>query len=109
MLGLPASSALGAKPLILAQSASTTSAASYIPPALIFILCVVAAIGVILLLPGRLEGPLRKIGGVVLLAAGLVFAALVAKTAGGMGVYFWLFAAIALAGAIRVVTHRKPV
>jgi NADH-quinone oxidoreductase subunit J len=109
MLGLPASSALGAKLPILAQSASTAAAASYIPPALLFILCAVAAIGVILLLPGRLEGPLQKIGGVVLLAAGLVFAALVAKTAGGMDVYFWLFAAIAIIGAIRVITHAKPV
>ena len=107
MLGLPASSGFGANHLILAQTAA--SPASYIPPALIFVLCVVAAIGVILLLPGRLEGPLRKIGGVVLLAAGLVFAALVAKTAGGMDVYFWLFAAIAIIGAIRVVTHPKPV
>jgi NADH-quinone oxidoreductase subunit J len=105
MLGLPASSGFGAKPLhLLAQSAS-----SYLPPALIFILCAVAAIGVILLLPGRMEGPLRKIGAVVLLAAGLVFAALVAKTAGGMSVYFWLFAAIAVIGAVRVVTHTKPV
>jgi len=104
MLGLPASSGFGANPpLPLAQSAS------YLPPALIFILCAVAAIGVILLLPGRMEGPLRKIGAVVLLAAALVFAALVAKTAGGMNVYFWLFAAIAVAGAVRVITHPKPV
>jgi NADH-quinone oxidoreductase subunit J len=46
---------------------------------------------------------------VVLLAAGLVFAALVAKTAGGMDVYFWLFAAIAVIGAVRVITHPRPV
>jgi NADH-quinone oxidoreductase subunit J len=104
MLGLPASSGFGANPLLpLAQSAS------YLPPALIFILCAVAAIGVILLLPGRMEGPLRKIGAVVLLAAGLVFAALVAKTAGGMNVYFWIFAAIAIVGAVRVITHPRPV
>ncbi len=105
MLGLPASSGFGANPLL----AAAQSAASDLPPALIFILCAVAAIGVILLLPGRMEGPLRKIGAVVLLAAGLVFAALVAKTAGGMNVYFWIFAAIAVVGAIRVITHPKPV
>ncbi|MEA2709788.1 MAG: NADH-quinone oxidoreductase subunit [Phycisphaerales bacterium] len=103
MLGLPASSGFGANPLPLAQSAS------YIPPALLFVLAVVAAIGLILLLPGRMEGPLRKIGAIVLLAAGLVFAALVAKTAGGMDVYFWVFAAIAVLGAVRVITHSKPV
>ncbi|MEA2734429.1 MAG: NADH-quinone oxidoreductase subunit, partial [Humisphaera sp.] len=103
MLGLPASSGFGANPLLLAQSAS------YIPPALLFVLAFVAAIGLILLLPGRMEGPLRKIGAIVLLAAGLVFAALVAKTAGGMDVYFWVFAAIAVLGAVRVITHPKPV
>ena len=104
MLGLPASSGFGAKTLLLAQSSS-----NLVEPALIFILCAIAAIGVILLLPGRMEGPLRKIGAVVLLAAGLVFAALVAKTAGAMNVYFWIFAAIAVVGAIRVITHPKPV
>ena len=107
MLGLPASSGFGANPLLLLLAQA--SPASYIPPALLFVLCLVAAIGVILLLPGRMEGPLRKIGAVVLLAAGLVFAALVAKTAGGMGIYFWVFAAIALLGAVRVITHPKPV
>lgn len=80
-----------------------------IPPALLIVLMIVGAIGLILLLPGRAEGALRKIGAVVLLAAGLIFAALLVKTAGGMGAYFWIFSAIAILGAIRVVTHPKPV
>jgi NADH-quinone oxidoreductase subunit J len=29
--------------------------------------------------------------------------------AGGMGVYFWIFSAIAILGAIRVITHPQPV
>ena len=109
MLGLPASSGFGAntQPSLLLLLAQTSP--SYIPPALLFVLVLVAAIGVILLLPGRIEAPLRKIGGVVLLAAGAVFAAVVGRTAGGMGVYFWLFAAIAVAAAIRVITHPRPV
>ena len=90
-------------------AADVSSAAYPIHPTLLFVLCAIAAIGVILLLPGRMEGPLRKIGAVVLLAAALVFAALVAKTAGGMNVYFWIFAAIAVVGAVRVITHPKPV
>jgi NADH-quinone oxidoreductase subunit J len=114
MLGLPVSSAFGAKPVCwLAQSsaasASTSAPSAYIPPALLFVLALVAAIGVILLLPGRMEPPLRKIGAVVLWAAGLIFAALLAKAAGGMGAYFWIFSAIAVVGAIRVITHPKPV
>jgi NADH-quinone oxidoreductase subunit J len=87
-------------------------AASVVPPVLILVLCAVAGIGTVLLLPGRKDAPLRKIGGAVTLAAGLILAALLVRGAaesGGMGVYFWLFSAIALAGAIRVVTHPRPV
>jgi NADH-quinone oxidoreductase subunit J len=29
--------------------------------------------------------------------------------AGGVGIYFWIFAFIAIAGAVRVITHTKPV
>jgi NADH-quinone oxidoreductase subunit J len=54
---------------------------------------------------------MRRIGGVVLLAAGLVLMAMLvrqaAQTAGD--VYFWIFSAIAVVGAVRVITHEKPV
>jgi len=83
-------------------------------PAAILALCVVGGVGTVFLLPSRREAPLRKIGGVVLLAAGLIFAALLVRwtagsAAGGMGPYFWIFSAIAIFGAIRVITHTKPV
>ena len=110
MLGLPASTALpGANfplPILLAQAPSDVA---YLPPALIVVLALVGAVGVILLLPGRMDAPLRKIGGVVLLATALVLGAWLAKSAGGMGAYFWIFAAIAVVGAMRVITHPKPV
>jgi NADH-quinone oxidoreductase subunit J len=109
MLGLPASSGSGATHAIL-PFLPVAQSAPVIPPALIFVLAAVGAIGLMLLLPGRMEAPLRRIGGVILLAAGLVFGAVVARTAaGGMGVYFWIFAAIAVLGAARVITHPKPV
>lgn len=83
-----------------------------IPPLAILVLCVAAGIGTILLLPGRRETSFRKIGGVVLLAVMLILAALVARqgaihTSGD--VYFWIFSAIAVIGAVRVITHPKPV
>ncbi|MDQ3440620.1 MAG: NADH-quinone oxidoreductase subunit J, partial [Planctomycetota bacterium] len=87
-------------------------AAAVLPPVLILVLCVVAAIGTLLLLPSRNEAALRKIGGAVILAAGLILVALLVRAAagtGGMGVYFWIFAAIALLSALRVITHPKPV
>ena len=87
-------------------------AAAVLPPVLILVLCLVAGIGTLLLLPSRKEAALRKIGGAVILAAGLILVALLVRAAagtGGMGVYFWIFAAVALLSALRVVTHPKPV
>lgn len=92
----------------LAEAASTV-----IPPVLIVLLCAVAGIGTVLLLPSRREGPVRKIGGAIVVVAGAIFAATLIRLAVGrndpMGVYFWIFAALALLGALRVVTHRRPV
>jgi NADH-quinone oxidoreductase subunit J len=111
MAGLPL-------PLLLAQTSAPASnaAATVVPiaPVLILILCVVAGVATVLLLPSRREAPLRKIGGVLLLAAGLITAAVLIRSAaysiaGGLGAYFWIFSAIALFGAIRVITHSRPV
>jgi NADH-quinone oxidoreductase subunit J len=104
----------------LAQ-APTTSPASVdhpgtpLAPVVLMILCAAAGVATVMLLPSRREAPLRKVGAVVLLAVGLIFAALLVRwTAGsasgsGMGAYFWIFSAVALVGALRVVTHTKPV
>jgi NADH-quinone oxidoreductase subunit J len=89
------------------------ASASAISPVLIVVLCAVAGVGTVLLLPARREATLRKIGGAVVLLAAAIFAStLIRYTAQAndpMGVYFWTFAAIAIFGALRVVTHRRPV
>lgn len=89
------------------------ASASAISPVLIVVLCAVAGVGTVLLLPARREATLRKIGGAVVLLAAAIFAStLIRYTAQAndpMGVYFWIFAAIAIFGALRVVTHRRPV
>jgi NADH-quinone oxidoreductase subunit J len=90
-------------------------AGNFLPPVLILLMCVVAGVGTVLLLPSRRETPVRKIGGAVVLAAALVFAALLIRAAAqvkggsGLSLYFWIFSAIALGGALRVVTHTRPV
>src|SRR5829696_3568275 len=101
---------------ILQPIAQGSPASTSVPisPAVILILCVIAGVGTVLLLPGRRETPIRAIGGIVLLAAGLIFSAMLIRwTAGhprgGMGLYFWLFSAIAIVGALRVITHPRPV
>src|SRR5437762_1754512 len=83
-------------------------------PVLLMVLCAVAGVGTVLLLPSRREAPLSKIGAVILLSAGLIFAAILVRFsagsgAGGMGAYFWIFSAIAIVGAVRVVSHPRPV
>jgi NADH-quinone oxidoreductase subunit J len=91
-----------------------TSGAPPLAPLAVLVLCVFAGIGTFLLLPSQREAPVRKVGAAVLIAVGLIVAALLVRwtagsAAGGMGVYFWIFATIALVGAIRVITHTKPV
>jgi NADH-quinone oxidoreductase subunit J len=85
-----------------------------IAPVLILVLCALAGIGTVLLLPGRREAAFRRIGGVILMAAGLIFFASLPRLAFGAdhvlaSVYFWIFATIAIFGALRVVTHPRPV
>src|SRR5947209_9603130 len=82
----------------------------YIEPAIIITLCVLAGIGTVLLLPSKLESAFRGIGGTLMLAAVVILAALgIQRSPHHMGVYFWIFSLIALAVAVRVVTHSKPV
>src|SRR5947209_9657139 len=94
-------------------------AAAVLNPVVILVLCVGAGVATVLMLPGRRETPWAKIGAVVGLAVGLIFVALLVRYAaspasgsgggGGMGAYFWIFSAIAVVAALRVVTHPRPV
>lgn len=110
-------------PSVLADTVTGESAVSQaivphgpVAPALILILCVVAGLGTWLLLPGKTEVTVRRIGGAVVALAGLVFAMLLIRWtatlptgAENMGVYFWIFSAAAIFASVRVVTHTKPV
>src|SRR5947207_1273185 len=96
------------------QFLSAAGAQNALSPVLILVLCVIAGAATVLLLPGNREATFRKVGGAVLLAVGLIFAAMLIHYTGGlkmggMSVFFWLFSAIAIAGAVRVVTHPRPV
>jgi NADH-quinone oxidoreductase subunit J len=91
-----------------------TASALPLAPMAVLGLCVLAGLGTVLLLPGHRDASFRKLGGVILLAAVLIFFALLVRRVGGantgaVGPYFWIFSAIALLGAIRVITHTKPV
>src|SRR4051812_43379291 len=99
-------------PFALAEAAPP--AANVLAPVLVIVLCAIAGIGTLLLLPSRREATLRKIGGAVVLVAFLILTALLIHHAnslgrGHMSVYFWVFSAIAIAGGLRVITHPRPV
>lgn len=88
--------------------------ASVIPPLLILVLCVIAGVGTLYLLPSHRDTSSRVVGGVLLTAGLLILmAAAIHATVGAptsiTDIYFWLFSAIAVIGAIRVVTHPRPV
>jgi NADH-quinone oxidoreductase subunit J len=96
----------------LAFLADAGSATYLVQPMLILILCVVGGIGTVLLLPGPKQSP--KIGGPLLTLAGLalalfLFGAEAGHVSSDTGPYFWIFSAIAIVGAIRVITHPRPV
>ncbi len=99
----------------LASARGVLAVTSLVPPLAVIALCVVAAIGTILMLPGGRPKAWRVLGGVIAAAAGLTFLALLAKIGsdaqalGQVSPYFWLFAAISVVSAIRVITHDRPV
>lgn len=86
-------------------------------PLVVAVLCAVAGIGTVLLMPSRREAAFRRLGGIILLASLAIFAAMlirvsfgsVTEKTEGVRPYFWFFSAVALIGAIRVVTHQRPV
>jgi len=89
--------------------------AQVLEPTAILALVVTAAIGTIFLLPSHYHPHWRKIGGVILLAAGIGFLLMVLRYTADVkqvdlhSIYFWIFSAIALFSAARVITHRQPV
>ncbi len=96
------------------SAVGSATAGAIVSPLVILVLCVVAGIGTVMLLPaGGKEAPVRKFGAVILIAAGLILAALLVRVSGGelgnSSVYFWIFSAVAIVGAIRVITHQRPV
>src|SRR6476469_3075965 len=103
--------AVSAGPLALADAPVSTPLLHWL---LILLLCVVAGVGTVLLLPGKREQALRKVGGALIVICGLVLAGLLFYATFGSPsqsahYWFWPFAAIAIVGAVRVITHPRPV
>ena len=79
-------------------------------PGLILLLCILAGLGTVMLLPGRFSVAWRRLGGLLALVAGVsLFLAFGVAADTRPAIYFWIFSAIALVGSIRVITHPQPV
>ena len=118
-----AATVLSSVPPVIPPVVPTTNLAEpVVDPAVIFICCVVAAVGTALLLPMKHKlGPvMTKVGGLTVLVALAVLVgnvlAYAANTVGAgffgfgaMGPYFWIFSVLAIAASVRVITHPRPV
>lgn len=86
----------------------------FISPIVLYLVCVLGAAGMALALPRR-GSKLVPVGMVLLAGAvGLAAVSLGSRVgwtggAGGPGVFFYLFAAIALGSSVRMITHPRPV
>lgn len=111
MHAVPSLAALHAAPVL---AANANAVAPLLPPLLTLLLCVVAGVATVLLLPGKRPAAIRRVGGAVLTLVFLAFVALLVRAILGSGteaatVWFWPFAVIALVSGVRVVTHPRPV
>lgn len=106
---------LAALELVSQVLAPSPYAAEVLAPVAILVLCIAAGIGTIFLLPSHFHSDWRKVGGAILLLTGLTLLFLVLRFSFSVHenslhtIYFWIFSAIAIFGAIRVITHRRPV
>jgi NADH-quinone oxidoreductase subunit J len=82
----------------------------FISPLVLYLACAVGAVGVFLAMPRRTRN-LQVVGGLIAaIAGGIAILGLTATNlADRPNLYFYIFAVIALGGALRVVTHPRPV
>lgn len=90
--------------------ATLADAAPLLQPMLILLLCLMAGVGTLLLMPGRFNVAWRRLGAAAAGAAlFILLLAMYVTSESRPAVYFWIFSAIALYGSLRVVTHPRPV
>jgi NADH-quinone oxidoreductase subunit J len=82
----------------------------FISPLVLYLACAVGAVGVFLAMPRRTRN-LQVVGGLIAaIAGGIAILGLTATNlADRPNLYFYIFAVVALGGALRVVTHPRPV
>jgi NADH:ubiquinone oxidoreductase subunit 6 (subunit J) len=99
----------------LSESTATGAVSPFAAPALTVALCVIAAVGTMIALPGRSKTNALRIAGagmmgIAFLTIAILLIVWAGKSLGSISyAYFWLFATVSLICAARVITHRLPV
>lgn len=97
------------------MSSGVDLSSPFVAPGLTVALCVLAAVGTMLALPGRTKTQALRIagGGMMALALLATMMLMIAGAGQSMGsvhyVYFWIFSLAAVVCSARVITHRQPV
>ncbi|HQY87961.1 MAG TPA: NADH-quinone oxidoreductase subunit J [Tepidisphaeraceae bacterium] len=93
----------------------TDLSSPFVAPGLTVALCVLAAVGTMLALPGRTKTQSLRIAGGGMMALALVATMMLMIAGAGRAigsvhyVYFWIFSVVAIVCSARVITHRQPV
>jgi len=94
------------------QSVAGAGVDQVINPLILYIACALGAVGVMLAMPRR-RGGVAALGGLIAaIAGGLVALGLLLTAAPAEQIpnpYFYIFAALALASGLRMITHPRPV
>ncbi len=82
----------------------------FISPLVLYLACALGAVGVFLALPRRTRG-VQVVGGLIAAIAGglAVLGLTAANISSHPNIYFYIFSVVALGGALRVITHPRPV
>lgn len=103
---------------ILAAAGSNFASSSLLNPLALLVLCVVAGVGTAVALPAGRANIARKFGGAAALLALVGFLGYLGSLAqattgeqsnGQINPFFWVFSAISVFAAFRVITHERPV
>jgi NADH-quinone oxidoreductase subunit J len=110
---------IGSDTAILAAASSSFATSSLLNPLALLVLCVIAGVGTALAMPTGKATLVRRLGGIFALLGLIGFLGYLGSLSrdtgaamligGQISPFFWLFSAISVFAAFRVITHERPV
>lgn len=110
---------IGSDTATLAAASSSFATSSLLNPLALLVLCVIAGVGTALAMPTGKTTLVRRLGGIFALLGLIGFLGYLGSLSrdsgaamlvgGQISPFFWLFSAISVFAAFRVITHERPV